>query len=55
MFLVWPRFCFILGFISVCLLVRMLSTRLGTSSSPIVIDSDIEESPVKVVEGDKFR
>ena len=33
----------------------MLSTRPGASGRPIVIDSDIEESPVKVVEGDKFR
>ena len=33
----------------------MLSKGLGTSNSPIVIESEVEDSPVKVVRGDKFR
>ena len=33
----------------------MSSKGLGTSNSPIVIESEAEDSPVKVIQGDKFR
>ena len=33
----------------------MSSKGLGTSNSPIVIESEPEDSPVKVIQGDKFR
>ena len=33
----------------------MFSKRLGTSTSPITIESEIKDSPVKIIKGDKFR
>ena len=61
----WHRGSFFHGFFmySVILVVvscfiwlLMFSKGLGTSTSPIVIESEVEDSsPVKVVKGDKFR
>ena len=33
----------------------MFSKGLGISTSPIVIESEIKNSPVKIIKGDKFR
>ena len=33
----------------------MFSKGLGTSKSPIIIESEVEDSPIKVIQGDKFR
>ena len=56
--------CFFHGFFihSVTLVVflsfiwlSMFSKGLGTSKSPIIIESEAEDSPIKVFQGDKFR